>query len=172
MGKSTYKSLQKAEQNRLYLTSKNYLARLKIFISVLFLLAGVTAASLLFILGIEIYTVAIAGGTFLLPFMIMRYLFSHVYKTSVKKDNLIHTRADNRTLVTSVKSVGNFRTFRFLGWVFTRYTFNVDKINKRAILVTRYKAPDQTPKHILEGLREKYKREKKANHKPGSVAAD
>ena len=170
MGKSAYKSLEKAEKNRLYITSRNYIPRLKVFIFILFLLSGAAAAAILLILGIEFYTIASAGIALILPFMAMRYLFKHVYKTSVKNDNLIHTRADNRTLVTSVKSVGNFKTFRLFGLVFTRYTFNVDKINKRAFLVTRYRSNEKTPKEILEGLREKYKKEK-ANHKPGSVAA-
>ncbi len=170
MGKSAYKSLQKAEKNRLYLTSRNYIPRLKIFIVFLFLIAGAASAAIIVALGMEFYAIALAGITLIIPFLAMRYLFKHVYKTSVKNDNLIHTRADNRTLVTSVKSVGNFKTFRIFGLIFTRYTFNVDKINKRAFLVTRYRSKEQTPKDILEGLREKYKKEK-ANHKPGSVAA-
>lgn len=169
MRKIYYQKRQKDLDDRIVLTTPGYYKGLRMFYITLLLLVAFVSAALFYSIGVSLLTAGISGGLFFFALLFLRFISRQSYVISIKDDTIIHTRADDRSFVTSVKSIGHLKSYKMIGFVVTRYQWNLDGMYKNSIIISKWQGNDNTPKTILKGVIRKYK--KKANHKPGSVIA-
>lgn len=168
MRKIYYRKRRDDLKNRIFLSSQSYFTGLRIF-NISLILTGLAGSSFfLYFTGIEFYTLGLTTGVFALLFLIIFYLNKHSYVVSIKEDTIIHTRSDDRSFVTPVKTISKLKSYNVLGIVFTKYKFNLDGIHKTSLIVSKWAGKEGNPKYIIKNAIQHYKKEK-ANHKPGSV---
>lgn len=99
---------------------------------------------------------------------LISFLGNRSYVISLKGDTLIHLRSNNRSYLTSIRSIGNLKNTNLLFLNLTRYCFRLDGIQRKVFLIEGKRRGEESAYSILHESKEKYKKEK-ANHKPGPV---
>lgn len=148
-------------------TSSKYLSRVKLFLTLFVTLTISILAALIFISGVTYTTLITAAISSILTYLIVSYVYSHSQTASLKGDTLIFSSMSKRSSVMSVSTIKKVKSRCFIGlcWTFIRY-----KVDGRTswIFILTPKMPNSPEKVIIEALELKRKN-KKANHKPGSV---
>lgn len=158
------------DRKRVDLTPKNYIKKVKTSFAVILLLAGISIGITFLITGLTYPFIGITIGIVLMSFFLIRYLSGKVKETAVKGDTIILKSVDERAIVTSIRSVGHIRSSRFLGIEITSFRFNLDGRIRSALIINRCSFLPSSASDFLKKAIELSK-EKKANHKLGSVSA-
>lgn len=168
--RSTFAKLQ--ERKRVDITPKNYLTRCQRVLILEFLITAIAAGSILVYFGITYTTIGVAALMILICSAVCLYIRRKTKAVAVKGDNLILNSFDNRSLVTSLRSIKSIRTTHFLLFHFTSLQFKLDGIDRTTIVINRPWAVEARPDILVKKAiaLSKDNREKKANHKLGSVA--
>lgn len=167
------KSIERLEERkRVDITPKNYLSRCQRVFIIEILLTALAAGGVLYFFGVTFLTVGISGIMVLVCTAACLYVRKNTKAVAVKGDSLILNSFDNRSLVTSLRSIRSIKTKHFLLFHFTSLEFNLDGLNRTTIVINRPWAVEHKPEEMvkLAIALSKENREKKANHKLGSVA--
>ena len=90
--------------------------------------------------------------------------------TSLKGDTIIFNSLDNKSSVTSIRSIRKIRSKTALGIQWTRLSYMLDGVPRSAVILNRIANSRMNPELTLRKALEINK--KKANHKPGPVATN
>ena len=168
--RSTFVRLQ--ERKRVDITPKNYLTRCQRVLILEFIITAFAAGSVLYFYGVTFTTVGVAAIMIMVCTAVCLYIRRKTKAVAVKGDNLILNSFDNRSLVTSLRSIKSVRTTHFFLFHFTSLEFKLDGVDRTTIMINRPWAVDDRPDVLVKQAiaLSKDNREKKANHKLGSVA--
>lgn len=157
-------------RKRIDITCSNYLSNVQYTLISLLALIILLNGLFLFIKGIEFITLGLVA----LNILFFAILFVRIRKstsaTAIKGDTLILNNSKRNHLVTSIRSIKKIRSFSFLMFQITRFSFKLDGKNRSNVLITRANSFSFSPEHLLRKAIELSKKQK-ANHKPGSVTA-
>lgn len=160
------------ERKRVDITPKNYLTRCQRVLIAELLLTGIISGSVLYFLGVTFLTLGISVSIMMVCAAICLYIRNKTKAVAVKGDNLILNSFDNRSLVTSLRSIKSVHTSHLLIFHYTSLQFKLDGIDRKTIMINRPWAVEARPDVLIKKAiaLSKENREKKANHKLGSVA--
>jgi len=143
------------------------LSRIKIFLVVFV----ASVASLIvfgyFREGVTYFSLGVSFGLVALSFVIVRYISKHSQTVAIKGDNLILNSMNHKSSVMPIRCVKSAKTRRFLGSCFTTLHYTMDGRSKWVFMIT--KNCENNPDIVLMEAKDSSKKNKKANHKPGSV---
>lgn len=157
----------KEVEGRVNFTSSKYLSRVKI---VLVLFVAFVVALLVTIIttsGITYTTLFTVLSASLMAYLIVSYIYSHSQSASLKGDTLILSSMKKRSSVMSVSTVRKVKSRSFLGLCATFIRYKVDGRTNWIFILT----PEMqtSPEKVINKALEWKRKNKKANHKPGSV---
>lgn len=156
------------KKDRVYLTSKTYLSKVKLGCASLLFLSVASVASILFVSGLSIASIVASGAVFGVCLLACRYLFRQSSEASFKGGNLILTNLRNRSVVAPVGSIRRVKSGGVLGVKYTRVSYKLDGCANSFLILG--KESTRTPEEIIREEMANVRKEKKmANHKPGSV---
>jgi hypothetical protein len=156
-------------RNRIEITPCNYLGKFKL------LIASIIGAVLMFDIyillsfRITFTSLAIVGVVSLAAVLISYYLKVCAKTTTLKGDTIIFNSIDNKSSVTSIRSIRKIKSKSALGIQWTKLNYNIDGTSKSAIILNRMTQGTLNPELTIRKALEISK--KKANHKPGPVTA-
>lgn len=170
-GRSRSIMLSLLNRDRTEITPKDYFKRFVVHVIIQFVLGLALGASLLYWLGITVFSISIVAALTLIPLILSLRFRRRTRALVVKGDTLILKNYRKGSLVTSLRSIQKIRTIRLPGVYITRLEYNLDGKNRTTTVVNRSWAVANTPEKLIRKAMELSRRErnKKANHKPGSV---
>jgi len=156
-------------RKRVDITPPNYLIKTKLYLFVFMVTNLVTISALIISFGITYMTLGITTFTASFSALIIGYVIKHAQTISIKGGTLITHSMAKRSSVMSLRSIRNVKSKGFFGIEFTTIKYNLDGQNKSTIIINRNNSVPATPERSIKKAIQIYKKEKKANHKPGSV---
>lgn len=157
-------------RKRIEITPCNYLGKFKLLIASIIGIVLIFDAYILINFRITFASLGIVGAVSLAGVFISYYLKVCAKTTTLKGDTIIFNSIDNKSSVTSIRSIRKIKSKSALGIQWTKLNYNLDGTTKSAIILNRIAHstinPEQTIRKALEISK------KKANHKPGPVTAN
>ena len=156
------------KKNRIYLTSKSYLKKVRQACLVLLLIGALASLVTLFFMGLTFVSLGIAVGIVAFSFFAMRYVWNNSCSLSLKHDNLLIKCMREKNIVAPVGSIREVKTSDFLGYKLTKLCYHLDGMRSTFFIVTKSRI--ETPEMLIKkSITVSRKRKKEANHKPDSV---
>lgn len=158
-------------RDRTEITPKDYFKRCVSNFILQFVLSSSLAALTLYGLGISVLSITLGAALILVPMIMCLRFRRNTRSVVVKGDSLILKNYRKRSLVTSLRSIHKIKTTRLPGIYITRLEYNLDGRNRSTLIVNRSWVMVATPEKLIRKAMKlsQKERNKKANHKPGSV---
>lgn len=145
---------------RISLTCPHYFKNLKTYLLVFSLIIVGSIALILSFLGASITTLIIALISIFLAYFIIRYFARNIQASLIKGGTLIFTDLNQRSYVTSIRSLKNVRSVHLGSIQLTRLKYQLDGITRKAIIINNDNfIPFNTDRFLLKA-REIYKKQK------------
>ena len=157
-------------RKRVDITSKNYFSLIRGVSFALFLFVLLTNITYLYISGVDFFSLSVSIGILLLFALLFINVLKNTSSTSIKGDTLILNNSNNKSCVTSLRSIKRVKTASILNINVTHLSYNLDGKDRKTYIFTRKTAFSYTPEKLLKKAIELSKKQK-ANHKPGPVTA-
>ena len=157
-------------RKRVDITCSNYLSNVQYTLIFLFVLVLALNGLFLFVKGVEFFSLGLVVINLLFFAILFRRIRKSTSATSIKGDTLILNNSKRKHIVTSIRSIYKIRSFTFLMFQITEFSFKLDGQKRSRLLITRVNSLSFTPEHLLRRAIELSKKQK-ANHKPGPVSA-
>jgi len=156
------------KKDRIYLTSRSYLKRVRTTCLLIAILGLLSSISLILLVGVTFLSLGVVAGIGLFTMLVIRYVWSNTRAVSLKGDNLIIKTMSKQNVVAPLGSVRKVNTKSVLGWHLTRVRFHLDGTFFKFFIFTKLR--DESPEILIRRqLADSRKRKKEANHKPDSV---
>lgn len=159
------------KKDRVYLTSKTYLSKVKTGCTVIVLLCLISSFASLAYFGITYGTIITFGVLSFVGYLGCKLLIRYSRVASVKGGNLILKSLGNKHQVAPVGSIKQVRSNDLFGVEFTRVRFKLDGNSDSFIIVSKAKSlRKKSPGRLLkEEIANSRSTKIEANHKPGPV---
>lgn len=157
-------------RKRIDITPSNYLSKFKLLIVCILLVSIIFDVYLILCFRISFLTIGLMLITTVPAIMVTILLKKSAKATSLKGDTIIFNSLDNKSSVTSIRSIRKIRSKTALGIQWTRLSYMLDGVPRSAVILNRIANSRMNPELTLRKALEINK--KKANHKPGPVAAN
>lgn len=157
-------------RKRIEITPCNYLGKFKFLIASIIAFTVIFDAYILIKFRITFTSLGIVAVLTLASIMISHYLKICAKTTTLKGDTIIFNSIDNKSSVTSIRSIRRIKSKSALGIQWTKLNYNLDGVSKSAVILNRIANGSINPELTLKKALELSK--KKANHKPGPVTAN
>lgn len=155
-------------RKRIDITCSNYLSNVQNTLISLFVFVLVLNGLFLMVTGIEFITLGLVVFNLLFFAFLFRRIRKSTSATAIKGDTLILNNSKKKHLVTSIRSINKIKSFSFLMFQITKFSFKLDGKNRSTVLITRVNSFSFSPEHLLRKAILLSKKQK-ANHKPGPV---
>ena len=135
---------------------KNLRTFLLIFSLAIVLIIGLSVLSI----GLEYKSLLIIFIGVILSLLTIRYVSKNIHSTVIKGGTLILTNLNQRSYVTSVRSITNCRSVQLGSFQLTRIKYNLDGINRKAMILNSTEfIPFRTDSFLLKA-KAHYKKQK------------
>ena len=158
-------------KERVWVTPKNYLGRLKLTFILFAILSAITIALIYTFFGQSFLTLAICAISSLVCIFTIYYSAKHLFEASIKGDILIMNSLTESSKVTSLRSIRRVKTKSVMGLSVTKINYSLDGRNNTVRFINTFQSLPTQPDCILNNAIKKSKK-RKANHKPGPVTVN
>lgn len=155
-------------RKRIDITPCNYLGNFKLLIAGILLIAIIFDAYLLLSFRISFSTLGLMVAVTSTALIVSFLLKKSAKATALKGDTIIFNSLDNKSSVTSIRSIRKIRSKTALGIQWTKLNYMLDGVPRSTVILNRIANSGMNPEQTLKKALEINK--KKANHKPGPVA--
>ena len=163
--------LKLLNKERVSVTPKNYLNRLKLSFMVFGIISALAISFVLLTNEKSFLTTGICAISSLICIFVIYYSARNLSSAAIKGDSLIMNSLTNPSKVTSLRSIRRVKTQGALGVSVTKINYSLDGRNNTVMFVSASRALPTQPNVILKNAIKKSKK-RKANHKPGPVTVN
>ena len=157
------------KKDRVYLTPKSYLNKVKKGCIMLSTASFLIAATIFAFLGLTYISLIASGLLVLATFFSCTYFMKNSRTASLKGDSLILESFGKKHQVAPLGSIREVKSKDFLGVEFTKVRYKLDGSSTSFVIMSKSIRKKSPSKLLKEEIRIAKERKKEANHKPGSV---
>ena len=157
-------------RKRIDITPYNYLGKFKLLITAIPVITVLFDAYLLYSFRISYSSLGLMFAVSIMAIIVSILLKKSAKSTTLKGDTIIFNSLDNKSSVTSIRSIRKIKSKSALGIQWTKLNYNLDGVPRSTVILNRIADSRMNPELALRKALEINK--KKANHKPGPVTVN
>lgn len=158
----------KTEKDRIYLTSKSYLSRIRLACIIMGVLVVHSVGLILQLSGITFTTLGLSAGILMLSSIIIFSIYRNSSSACIKSDNLILKSFGNNHQLVPINCLREIKSFRLAKYDMIRVRYKLDGKKSSFAIISTVK--NDVPSDVLRTILIDFKKRKKeTNRKPGSV---
>ncbi len=142
-----------SKQERIHITSGKRKQTTRKILIAYFILSASSSGTYLFLLGLN-WKISIVFGVEIILFFVMFQELKKVADISVKGDHMMINQFNYPCKITSVKSIKDVKTKRFMRFTWTSLSYNIDGNRQKIILLKKIKPDGNLPEVVINFIKD------------------